>query len=175
MGFSRVTNLGKSGRYTYGQGFDLAGFVLRLLPHAFRDGDCVVAPYAAVVIPYWATTTVLSLLLLWVSGLGASLRPHMRFSRYSVGLMGVLCVAFVVANVFPWTTYDDGVLRLYGFPATFLTRAVQGDEVLTFYGGYSLGWRQRQLAEDSLLAIVVVVAAGVCVEFVRHKFVLTRC
>jgi hypothetical protein len=166
--FSGVLNVG-GGLYHHGLGFDLGGFVLRLLPHTFNGGDYIVAPFAAIVIPYWATTTGVSLLLLWVSGLYARLRPCIHFSKYSVPLMTVLSVVFVAANVYPWTTRHDGVLREYGFPATYLTRAVQGDETLTFFMGYSLGWRQQQLAEDSLLAIVAVVAAGMCVELLRHR------
>jgi hypothetical protein len=171
VGFSRATNLGRGG-YPFGHGFDLGGFVLRLLPHTLRDGDCVMAPYAAIVIPYWATTTGLSLLLLWVSGSYPRLRPYMRFSKHSGALMAVLSVVFMVANVYPWTTRHDGVLREYGFPATYLTRAVWNNETLTSFMGYSLGWRQQQLAEDSLLAIVVVVAAGVCIGLLRHRFAL---
>jgi hypothetical protein len=168
IGFFRATNLGKSERYTYGHGFDLGGFVLRILPHEIWEGDYNVPPYAAIVIPYWATTTGLGLLLMWVSGLYARVCPYMRFSKQSIALMAVLSAAFVAANAYPWTTRHDGVLRLYGFPATYLTRAVQGDETLTFFMGYSLGWRQRQLVEDFLLAAAVVIAAGVCVEFFRR-------
>jgi hypothetical protein len=172
MGFSRATNLGRFGHHPYGQGFDLGGFVLRLVPHEIWQGDYNVPPYAAIVIPYWATTTGVSLLLLWVSGLYARLRPYMHFSIYSVALMTVLSLVFVAANVYPWTTRHDGVLRCYGFPATYLTRAVRNDETLSFFMGYSLGWRQQQLVEDFLLAVVVVVAAGACVNLFRHRFAL---
>jgi hypothetical protein len=173
VGFSSVPNLGRFGHLPpHGRGFDLGGFAMRLLLHEIWEGDYNVPPYAAIVIPYWATTTGASLLLLWVSGFYPRLRPYMRFSKHSVALMGVLGVVFVVANVYPWTTRHDGVLREYGFPATYLTRAVQGHETLTFFMGYSLGWRQQQLAEDSLLAVLVVLAAGVCVEFLRHRFAL---
>jgi hypothetical protein len=170
VGFSSVPNLERFGHHPYGQGFDLGGFVLRVLPHTVWEGDYNVPPFAAIVIPYWATTTGASLLLLWVSGFYPRLRPYMRFSKHSVALMGVLGLVFVVANVYPWTTRHDGVLREYGFPATYLIRAVWNNETLTSFMGYSLGWRQQPLAEDFLLAVLVVLAAGVCVEFLRHRF-----
>jgi hypothetical protein len=170
VGFSSVPNLDR-GEYHHGKGFSLGGFAVQLLLHEIWEGDYNVPPYAAIVIPYWATTTGLSLLL-WVSGFYPRLRPYMRFSKHSVALMAVLSVAFVAANVYPWTTRHDGVLRCYGFPATYLTRAVRNDETLTFSMGYSLGWRQQQLVEDFLLGVVVVVAAGVCVELLRRRLAI---
>jgi hypothetical protein len=73
--FKRQTYLGNGG-YHAGYIFGFLGFVFALLPYHFRDGDFGVAPYVALVVPYWFLTVATALLTLKALGLWPKRDPR---------------------------------------------------------------------------------------------------
>ncbi len=141
LSLKRLTYLGNGG-YHHSYGFDLLGFAFALLPYDFNEGDSLLSPYGALVVPYWFLTVATALLVLkyagWLPRLGLRRfaavermsRATVRSSRMRLWmLLAVAAITFLALCLRMWPAGDPGrheltdprLLRLPDYGITAVT------------------------------------------------------
>jgi hypothetical protein len=189
--FGRASYLGNAG-YHHALVVNLLGVVIGVLPTTYHDGDMIVSPYAALVLPYWLLIVASGAALVVTTPLAAWLSRYWRPTRMSAGAAALVCGLFLVLNVIPsawrpgaliqpqtfreWAMlivepeveYSDIMLE-YGFPFCYYRRGIIDGETADSYHGASVGWLPHKFMENACLAALSAFAVVLGAQWLRQR------
>lgn len=179
--------------YHHASVVNMLGLVMAVQTTEYDGGDYSVAPYVALVMPYWLLILGAACVLVVRTPVFTWIAPYCRLSRLSGGVACFVCVVFAVLNFVPSTwgpgagtrpqtisewaaltlqpdAANSGVMRVYGYPFPCYRRGIiNGESVSLFYGARA-GWEPHRAMENVCVAGFAVFCAVLVTQRLRKLF-----
>ncbi len=170
---------------------NILGLVMAVQPTKYDGGDYSVAPYAALIMPYWLLILGAGRVLVVRTPVFTWIAPYCRLSKLSGGVACFVCLVFAMLNFVPstwgsaiepqtiseWatltlrpdTTYSE-IMLVYGYPFPCYHRGIINGESVNLFYGERTGWEPHRAMENACVAAFAVFCAVFVTQRLRNIF-----